>query len=525
MLKLTTQPREGFTPTPLSDEDLEKLAFLKETNRFLYETEYYRRLGYFHVKMNNFFQSDKLTKGGFGGNRSAKTGCGGRAVSMYADDSMFYYEEGDLEKIYHAPIGSLRIVRRDIGKGKKIWIVSKTTGQQVEAAQRWVMHYFDDDLIEKVTWRNKGKNIRDGFTVKKTKTRIIFKSQDQGRENLQGAGLDLIWMDEEAPRQIFSELFMRQEGGVDLNFWLTMTPLNGKSWVFYDIFESEDEDVFVDTFSWADNPWLTEKQKIRMRSKYSKRELTAREFGLFDDPKDKVCGWFDEEVHEMDPVDMPISECSLYLAGDWGFSDPATLLFIGVDIKRNLYVYDAIKKAETNNATLINLTKTKLGGRHLTGGWADNSDPQAISEFQRAGLNIQPVNKKIHNISGSSFNVGSWFQAMANAMDYFGEVKEGTGEPKIFISSKITAYNTKSMRDENWLREQLNSLMWRKENDSIDAERIDKWDAHRNFGHHFDGVFALAYFCVMFRVIQDVYSANYTPVVRSRRGRRKYYTR
>jgi phage terminase large subunit-like protein len=528
-MTLTTTPREGFVPTPLTEEDVIKLAQLKGVSKFLYETEYYRRLGYFHKKMNNLFRSDALTKGFFGGNRSAKTGSSARMLAMYASDDYWYYDIevnqfDDSDPVYHAPIGSLPVVRREIGGNRKIWIVSKTTGQQVEAAQKWVMSYFEDSEIENVTWRDKGKGIMDGFTVKGTGTRVTYKSQDQGRETLQGAGLDVVWGDEEMARNIFSELFIRQDGGKDLNFWLSLTPLSGKTWIYYDIYKSTDKDVYIDNVSWRDNPWLTTKQKERMRSKYSKQELAAREMGMFIDSSIGVCPWYTAEKHLIDVDDIPLEACSIYATADFGWApDPSVILLIGVDVKQNLYVFDAIKATELQGHELARLLKEKLGGRRLVACYADSANPDRINEFNRAGIPTMGVNKNLYKDANSKFTAGTWDRLMANSLAYYGEIQEGTGEPKLFISKEIKEYDHEKEREIYWLGEQLESLQFKTKRGKLGEEITDQWNDHRMFGHHFDGLYALAYFCVMFRKIETTLSTK--PVIRTRVKKRGYYTR
>jgi phage terminase large subunit-like protein len=55
---------------------------------------------------------------------------------------------------------------------------------------------------------------------------LTFKSHEQGREKLQGAGIDVIWSDEDCPLSIWSELIARTiaTGGIVLT---TFTPVQG----------------------------------------------------------------------------------------------------------------------------------------------------------------------------------------------------------------------------------------------------------------------------------------------------------
>lgn len=61
---------------------------------------------------------------------------------------------------------------------------------------------------------------------------LQFKSYEQGREKWQGAGLEVIWLDEECPMDIYTEALTRtnETGGI---VYLTFTPLLGYSSVVH----------------------------------------------------------------------------------------------------------------------------------------------------------------------------------------------------------------------------------------------------------------------------------------------------
>jgi len=59
-----------------------------------------------------------------------------------------------------------------------------------------------------------------------------FKTYDQGRQKWQGETLDLVWFDEEAPQDIYTEGLTRTNA-TDGIVYLTCTPLLGMSDVIY----------------------------------------------------------------------------------------------------------------------------------------------------------------------------------------------------------------------------------------------------------------------------------------------------
>src|SRR5690606_14492578 len=87
----------------------------------------------------------------------------------------------------------------------------------------------------------------------------------QGREKWQSAGKDWIWFDEEPPKDIWEEAFVRQEAGRQLRIILTMTAIKGMTWVYDRLYKStSNPDLYVSMAGWDDNPWLGESQKAQM---------------------------------------------------------------------------------------------------------------------------------------------------------------------------------------------------------------------------------------------------------------------
>lgn len=70
---------------------------------------------------------------------------------------------------------------------------------------------------------------------------LAFKSYEKGREKWQGAALEVIWLDEEAPLDIYTEALTRtnETGGV---VYLTCTPLLGMSDVMMRFWMGDERD-------------------------------------------------------------------------------------------------------------------------------------------------------------------------------------------------------------------------------------------------------------------------------------------
>ena len=143
-----------------------------------------------------------------------------------------------------------------------------------------------------------------------------------GREKFQGAGKRLIWFDEEPPHDIWEECFVRSEAGVPLDIILTMTPVNGMTWVYDEIYlDTDNPDIYVDEAEWDDNPFLTPLQKAQMGRGLSPQALKVRREGKFVKKTGLVCAWFDRSIHLTD-LDVSADRDYSTSALDFGFSNP-----------------------------------------------------------------------------------------------------------------------------------------------------------------------------------------------------------
>jgi len=95
----------------------------------------------------------------------------------------------------------------------------------------WGTGMIPGDALASVTRAQGVANGLDGVTVRHATggaSVLGFKSYDQGREKWQGETLDVVWLDEEPPMDIYMEALTRTNatGGVA---YITFTPLKGMS--------------------------------------------------------------------------------------------------------------------------------------------------------------------------------------------------------------------------------------------------------------------------------------------------------
>ena len=145
------------------------------------------------------------------------------------------------------------------------------------------------DAIVKTTPKQGISNAFDMVFVKHKSggiSRLQFKSYDQGRESFQGEEIDLDWLDEESPVDIYVECLLRTMTNNGMVI-CTFTPLQGLSEMVMlflpngQIHESDTQAAkFVVTASWDDCPHLSQKVKDELWAAIPPFQRDARSKGV-----------------------------------------------------------------------------------------------------------------------------------------------------------------------------------------------------------------------------------------------------
>jgi phage terminase large subunit-like protein len=438
---------------------LEELSRRRAANPLRYAEE--------HAKQVMATQSEKRIRALFWGNRVGKTEWGAHEATRFA--------------VGEHPM-------RELAPPYDIWCACPSFDAQEHTTQAKLLSYLPlGEIVRKEKLRGsilRSLQMANGVN-------IIFKSYEQGREKFQGAGNRLIWFDEEPPKDIWEECFVRMSAGQDVDVILTMTAVKGMTWVYDEIYKATNNpDLYVSEAGWNDNPWLTEDQKEQMARGLSADALRVRRDGKFVKRVGLVCAWFSREKHIRHYGELDRS-WTWYEVLDGGFSDPAAWLLIGVDSDNNVHVIDGFRKKYLNAGRIKELRDQKVQELTITCGWVDNDDPRLRNDLSQMGMKLVNVDKKAGEAT-------SWDETLAAKLDEYGKIQAGTGQPRLFISDNLVDFNEKTGKEENWLLQEMENLVWLEVRGKNGEEIKPKWDDHRKFGHHFDGMRALAYFLVSY---------------------------
>jgi phage terminase large subunit-like protein len=278
-----------------------------------------------HKKQIEFHKSPKRIKGLFGGNRTGKT------------------VAGAVEAVLHA-LGDSRYRKLKPSSG---WVVSLTNEVQRDVAQKEVLKWLPKKEIQDIIIRHGRKSdpensIIDKIVLKNGQT-IGFKTVEQGREAFQGTSQAWIWFDEEPPKDIYDECWMRI---IDTkgDMWFTMTPLKGLTFVYDLIYLNERNDPEIDYWmmEWEDNPWLDKEEIERMIANMPEEEREARQYGRFTSLSGFGLPELRKEIHIKPKIAVP-EWYYRYVSLDYGF-DSLAVLWVWVDKFGNARVYRALRK-------------------------------------------------------------------------------------------------------------------------------------------------------------------------------------
>lgn len=256
------------------------------------------------------FTKDIKIYGLLGGNRSSKTERGAFIAVAWLLGKEYFRDEPSWRYVKHLPIPE---------HGCNIWAVG-----------------LDYSIIKDVLWGEKLRrghrhpgllpdpqdpvitNIRDSefqvtVNVNGRTSTLTCKSAESGREKMQSASVDLVWIDEEVNEEIFDELYQRTVdcGG---KIVITMTPLNDigsgakRPWAFnlHKEFKQGRADVIFTQLSALNNSFIPEEEKVKLKQKWAGHpEERARLYGDFIQRSGLVYPQWSREIHILKREEIP----------------------------------------------------------------------------------------------------------------------------------------------------------------------------------------------------------------------------
>jgi phage terminase large subunit-like protein len=290
------------------------------------------------------FTSDVKIFGFIGGNRSSKTERGAFLAVAWLMGKEYFREEPSWRYVKDLPIpdhgcniwavGLDFSVIRDVIWNEKLRRGHQHPGLLPASPSPFIVRISDSEFQIQVD-------------VNGRKSSLTCKSADSGREKMQSASVDLVWIDEECDEDVFDELFQRTLDCAG-KILITLTPLNDvgsgakKPWVYdlhKEFLKGLRKDVVFISLNSLSNPFIPEAEKVLMKQKWAGHvEEGARLRGEFIRRAGLVYSQWDRDKHILKKQSLP---------GDWrrvASIDPAATgitacVWAAISPRNDVYVY------------------------------------------------------------------------------------------------------------------------------------------------------------------------------------------
>lgn len=170
---------------------------------------------------------------------------------------------------------------------------------------------------------------------------IEFMSYDQDLDKFAGTSRHFVWFDEEPPQAVFEENMMRliDTGG---QWWITMTPVEGMTWIYDDVYlkweKKEVDHIHVVKVDMSQNPHLNQGEIDIFMSQLAEDEVKARKEGRFISSGGLIYKNFSDK-NIVEPFKPPV-EWMHVAAMDHGFRNPTAWLWAAINPEGHIYIYD-----------------------------------------------------------------------------------------------------------------------------------------------------------------------------------------
>tara|TARA_Y100000816_G_scaffold281952_1_gene257070 strand:- start:2852 stop:4273 length:1422 start_codon:yes stop_codon:yes gene_type:complete len=175
-------------------------------------------------------------------------------------------------------------------------------------------------------------------------SRVAFKAYEMGAEKFMGESIDLVWLDEEPPQDIYSQCITRTLDRVG-QVYMTFTPENGMTEVVQSFTSHLQPKQSLITAGWEDAEHLTPEMKQQILQALPPHERDMRSKGIPMVGSGLVFPVNEDEI-ACDPFTIPTHFARI--AGlDFGYDHPTAVAWIAWDRDKDIvYVYDCYRMSK-----------------------------------------------------------------------------------------------------------------------------------------------------------------------------------
>lgn len=223
---------------------------------------------------------------------------------------------------------------------------------------------------------------------------IEFMSYDQELEKFAGTSRHFVSFDEEPPKTVWEECLLRLVD-TDGDWWISMTPVEGLTWVYEEIYypwkEGKRPWTLVLQVSMDDNPHLIDAAKTKiLRNLSNDADRQARKEGSFVEIKGLVYKMYDSNIHVRKAFELR-PDMRIYTSLDTGWTHPAAFLWHAVSPTGHIVTFHEIVESEVTVEEMAQRVKeyekATLGPLGLEV-FARTGDPAMLQTKEHTGTSI-----------------------------------------------------------------------------------------------------------------------------------------
>lgn len=347
-----------------------------------------------HKKQLEFFVlgNRKVRRAFFGGNRTGKTVCGAAEVAYHATGMYPDWWPG------------FRFDRPPL-----IWCSGTSLDKTVEGVQTMLLGPPSNIGVgfipgHRIVRTDKMQNTTSGIAKayiawgedKSEVATIVFKSYEQGRKKFETDQVQLIWLDEEPPLDIYRECQVRLLGNRSRaggKMILTFTPLLGMTDVCREFLRPAAMGISADektsgngtvVASWEDNEFLNAEEVEELRNATPEYEREAREHGRPVMGSGKIYPIV-ESAYSVPFFEIPVGQGWKFAIGlDHGWDHPAALCFYAMEPNSgDAYLYRTWRGKKQLIPVVAQIIKDEFA--RIGGAVPIFADPSGLAERQDNG--------------------------------------------------------------------------------------------------------------------------------------------
>lgn len=241
------------------------------------------------------------------------------------------------------------------------------------------------------------------------RSKLIFKSYDQGREKWQGDTIDGLWADEEPPEAIYTEGLTRTNATNGI-MMVTFTPLLGMSQVVKRYLLEKSEHRSVTTMTIDDVEHISDEQKRAIIDSYPEHEREARTKGIPSLGSGRIFPIAEDRI-TYEPFSFP--KYWKRIAGlDFGWDHPTAAVWVAYDADTDTaYVYDCYRQRQAT--PIVHAAAMRARGAKIPVAWPhdglqhDKGSGEQLAElYRKQGVAMLPERAQFHDDRGNGVEAG-----------------------------------------------------------------------------------------------------------------------